>query len=131
MALVTCKPLIWAAAVVALGAASLPAHSAVMETQRPPEKDAVLDIHGSGDRSTQSFTIPDNNWCIQYTYDCSNFGSKGNFIVTVKSGGDGVTDLAAVNELGMYGSAANYYHRGGTYYLEISSECDWHVTVVD
>ena len=34
-----------------------------------------------------------------------------------------------VNQLGKSGSDVEHYHNGGAYYLEMNSECKWHVTV--
>jgi hypothetical protein len=34
-----------------------------------------------------------------------------------------------VNELGASGSDTEYYHSGGTFYLEVNSECSWTVQV--
>ena len=36
---------------------------------------------------------------------------------------------AGVNQLGASGSDTEYYHTGGNYYLEVNSECDWHIKV--
>jgi len=42
----------------------------------------VLDVRGSGIKTTQNFTVG-SQWDLVWSYDCSSFGSKGNFIVNV------------------------------------------------
>lgn len=85
----------------------------------------LLDVEGSGIKTTQRFKAPDE-WAIGWSYDCSNFGTNGNFAINVD--GD-VSDLAA-NVLGPRGHDVTYEHSGGDVYLQINSECDWHVKAV-
>ncbi|HEU4966408.1 MAG TPA: G5 domain-containing protein [Candidatus Saccharimonadales bacterium] len=87
----------------------------------------LLDTSGNGIQTTQKFTTT-GDWTLNYTYDCSSFGFKGNFQVYIYNGDGSIGDVAA-NELGMSGSNIQYEHGAGTYYLEINSECSWHVTV--
>ncbi len=96
-------------------------------TAPTPRKAVVLlDVQGSGTKSTQSFTVP-NEWALAWAYNCSDFGQQGNFAVDVYRGGQlSISDLG-VNELGMKGNDIEYYHHGGTIYLEVSSECNWHI----
>jgi len=89
----------------------------------------LLNISGNGSKSTQTFTTPSNSWQLHYTYDCSGFGYKGNFQVMVYTSDGSLSNNAFVNELGHSGSDTEYYHTGGTYYLEINSECTWTVKV--
>lgn len=89
---------------------------------------------GSGQGTTPNFTVPDE-WQLRYRYDCSNFGTSGNFMVTVNGVGHGNSgmDFSAptVNELGAGKSNTAYAHNDpGVKNLEILSECDWTVTVV-
>lgn len=107
-------------------------------TTTPPvdEVDAIgtyvaplLDISGSGTRQTQKFTAS-GDWSITYTFDCSGFGMQGNFQIYIFNG-DGSLDFAdgGANDLAMNGGTTDYYYDSGTHYLEINSECSWHVTV--
>jgi hypothetical protein len=88
----------------------------------------LLDIEGEGTKTTQKFTTQGNDWDLAWTYDCSNFGERGNFIVGIKPG-DGAmfSSNNGVNQLGPKGSDVEHYHSGGTYYLEVNSECRWHI----
>ena len=86
----------------------------------------LLDVSGSGIKSTQTFTVP-NEWQLVWSYsNCA--GGSGNFIVTVYNSDGSPNDAAGVNELGASGSDTEYYHSGGGLYLEVNSECSWHVT---
>jgi len=60
----------------------------------------LLDLKGSGSKQTQKFTAG-GDWHLEWSYDCSNFGSQGNFIVSVYNG-DGSMSFqnSAVNQLG-------------------------------
>jgi hypothetical protein len=94
-----------------------------------PSKQVVLTIHGNGIKTTKTFSTGDD-WSITYSFDCSSFGSQGNFQVYVYS--DGSLSDAPVNELSDKGGDTTYEHgAGGTHYLEINSECSWTVTVTD
>jgi hypothetical protein len=84
-------------------------------------------LQGSGTKQTQKFTAA-SDWDLEWSYDCSNFGQQGNFIVTVyDSDGTMSFDNTAVNQLGKSGSDVQHYHKGGTYYLSVNSECSWHI----
>lgn len=90
----------------------------------------LLDIQGSGTKSTEKFTTAGSDWDLQYAYNCSNFGSRGNFIVSVNGGDGGLSSNAGVNQLGASGNDVDHYHTGGTFYLEVNSECSWHIKVI-
>jgi len=79
-------------------------------------------------KSTKKFTAS-GDWDLQWSYDCSNFGSAGNFILFVMNG-DGSASLEndGLNQLGMRRADVLHYHKAGTFYLKITSECNWHVT---
>jgi len=87
----------------------------------------VLTESGHGIKTTAKFTVH-GDWDLHYTYDCSSFGFKGNFVVTGEGGG--FPDVM-VNELGNKGSDTTHQHDGGTLYLDINSECSWTVKVID
>lgn len=97
-------------------------------TPTPRKPIVLLDMQGSGQQTTQEFTTPTNEWAIAWAYDCSNFGTQGNFIVNIYTP-DGGMVIGGVNELGENGNRVEYQHQGGTFYLEINSECAWHVVV--
>ena len=88
---------------------------------------SLLKISGSGSKSTAKFTAA-GDWDLNWSYDCSSFGYKGNFQVFVYNG-DGSMSFsnAGVNQLGMSGADVEHYHSGGTFYLTINSECNWKI----
>lgn len=94
-----------------------------------PPTGPVFQTSGSGIRSTPTFTVG-NPWAINWTYDCSDFGLRGNFIITI-SNGDGSLDYQdfGTNQLGMQGSGQDVYHHAGTFYLQVNSECSWTISV--
>ena len=92
-----------------------------------PSPTVLLDKEGSGIDKTQQFTAP-GDWEIDWTYDCSNFGQNGNFQIFVYNSDGSLADLGA-NQVGAKGSDTTYEHRGGTFYLQMNSECKWHVIV--
>jgi hypothetical protein len=104
---------------------------AVHQIAAPPppvhHAQVVADISGSGIKSTQRFNVPDD-WDLYWTYDCSNFENHGNFIVMYYDS-SGIPN-EAVNELGSGGSDVTHLHNGGDIYLEVNSECDWHIKAV-
>lgn len=89
----------------------------------------LLRVKGNGTKTTQKFTAK-GDWDLAYTYDCSNFGQQGNFIVMVY-GDDNNMSLSneGVNLLGMKGHDVTHEHHGGTYYLSVNSECGWTLKV--
>ena len=96
-------------------------------TQAIPQ--TLLDLTGSGTKTTQKFTAA-SDWDLNWSYDCTNFSSgTGNFQVFVYQG-DGTMSLdnAGVNQLGAKDTNVEHYHTGGTFYLEVNSECSWHIT---
>ena len=98
--------------------------------QKPaPQPTVQLSISGSGSKSTQTFTVG-KSWTLDWTYDCSNFGGKGNFQVFVYTADGSMSfDNSGVNQLGASGADTEYYHTAGSYYLEVNSECNWTISV--
>jgi hypothetical protein len=87
----------------------------------------VTTFSGSGEENTPKFTVSDT-WQLRWSYDCSSFGSQGNFAVSE----DGAFGSVDVNELGMGGRGSTYgYGDGGSHYLDVSSECGWNVKIYD
>jgi hypothetical protein len=95
------------------------------KTTAKPAGTVLLNIKGSGTKTTQKFSAKED-WDLRWSFDCANFGTEGNFIVDPT--GDGF--VTPVNQLGKRGSGVEHYHSGGTYYLEVISECDWTLKAV-
>lgn len=104
--------------------------SVVYTPPPPPPPRTVFDLSGSGQKNTSDFTVSKDEWVIHYSYDCSGFGGSGNFSIDVSSTDGGSADGdTPVNELGASGNSTSVERGAGTYYLQIGSECDWHITV--
>lgn len=90
----------------------------------------LLDISGTGTNTTDKFAVPNSDWDLAWSYDCNGtFTQQGNFIVLVYRA-DGVLTGDQVNQLGSNGSSTEHFHDGsGAFYLQITSECSWTVTV--
>lgn len=104
-----------------------PAQPAPAQAAAVPQ--VLLNISGSGSKSTAKFTAA-SDWDLNWSYDCSNFGSQGNFQVFVYNG-DGSMSFSnsGVNQLGKSGADVEHYHSGGTFYLTVNSECSWKIQV--
>lgn len=102
--------------------------AATTTTTPAPQPTVLLNQSGSGQAQTASFTTG-KSWSITYTFDCSSFGSQGNFQIYIdNTDGSYNTDTGA-NDLAMNGGNTDYYYDAGSHYLQINSECDWTVTV--
>ena len=68
-------------------------------------------------------------WSMAWSYDCSSFGSAGNFSVSINQPGNDLSEDIGPNELGNGGSGTDFYYDTGTFSLAVNSECDWSITV--
>lgn len=118
------------------GAASQPATSAgstpgtsATATAKPAAAAKVLaTFSGTGIENTPKFTVS-GTWKLEWRYNCSAFGTEGNFAVVTDGGND--PSGAEVNELGNGGHGTTYaYDDSGRHYLAVDSECSWRVKVV-
>lgn len=102
----------------------------------PAQSSGVLfTFSGSGIRNSASFTVNSSAVTARYSYDCSAFGSSGNFIADLVSGSPGsgnYDDQSIANELGSGGGQTTTVYpqdQGATYHLEVNSECSWSITL--
>jgi hypothetical protein len=115
-------------------AAQAPAPSSTAASAAPssaapttaPAAQTVATYSGSGIENTPRFTVTDT-WKLAYSFDCSNFGSQGNFQVFEDSGFNVLTNDLATSK----SASTMQYNDAGTHYLEINSECSWTVKVID
>lgn len=98
---------------------------------RPAPPQTLLIQSNEGGEITTPFTVPSNaaTWDVHWTYNCSNNGGVGNFVVNVLEGGGIDASDAGVNQLGSGGSGTQDYHDQGSFSLQISSECIWSIQV--
>lgn len=93
----------------------------------PAAATTVATFSGSGIQNTAAFTVTPT-WRLDYSFDCSNFGQSGNFLI-LEDGSYGAMD---VNELAFTKSGTSYaYNDAGKHYIEVDSECSWSVKVID
>lgn len=86
----------------------------------------LLTKTGKGSHTSKTFTTPDS-WDLRWSYDCSDFGYSGNFIVF----GEGdLSGVVAVNQLGRRDRGVEHLHEGGKGHLSINSTCSWTVRAV-
>jgi hypothetical protein len=87
----------------------------------------ALRMSGQGDQSGPEFTIPATatQWTESWTYNCSSFGSPGNFITSINGLDGTVTYDIGANELGNEGSGTNHYFDHGHFNIQVTSECSW------
>lgn len=103
-------------------------------TSAAPSKHVVFHLKGNGEMSsTKTFTVLNSDYSIAYTYNCSNFGMSGNFILDEMQKGNDGFDTSVANEIGKKGSSTAYMHDGPAegVYLSVNSECSWTLTVTD
>jgi hypothetical protein len=92
----------------------------------PPAPKVLLSLSGNGITNTAQFTTT-GPWELHYSYNCTAFlGGTGNFIVDAV--GDDTDYL--VNGLSAGTTAVSNSYQTGTQHLEINSECDWTVKVI-
>ena len=87
---------------------------------------------GSGSQSGPKFAVPAGarQWLEVWQYDCSSYGSRGNFIASITGYGSAqYTTDSGVNQLGNGGHGINHYFDTGTFSIQIISECDWTETI--
>ena len=111
------------------GAAPSQSANPVAKATKPPKPKPhlIAVFHGNGDANTRRFKTP-ATWFIKYRYDCSGFGSSGNFIVNENGK---ITDTnVSVNGLAATGHGRSYAHFDpGRHFLGILSECSWKTKV--
>jgi hypothetical protein len=119
------KPAPTPAATQGPGLTSAPAGATIAPPATQAAAVTLVDEQGSGIKKTKEFTATDA-WTLSYSYDCSGFGSQGNFIVSVADHSGTPVDLP-VNELGAKGSSSSQVYSTGVLHLEVNSECSWHL----
>ena len=96
---------------------------------KPAAEKVLLSESGSGIKKTERFQT-NGPWHLKYSYDCTGqLGGQGNFIVSEYSGGDSIPSDVLVNELDSQGQSTTPVYDPGQHYLDVNSECSWHVTV--
>jgi len=87
----------------------------------------VFKDSGSGLHTTEKFTVA-GEWDLSWYYDCSGYGSEGNFAILGYVDGENTPNVL-VNQIGMSDKSVEHLHEGGRMYLQINSECSWQISV--
>jgi hypothetical protein len=99
-------------------------------TADAPAAKVLLDIKGTGTKSTEKFSTTARDWDLRWSYDCTGIGMTSDFIVRVV-GDDGTPTSMGTSQLGGGGEDTDHFHQGGTFYLEVASGCRWHIVASD
>ncbi|GAC1326870.1 MAG: hypothetical protein NVSMB17_00080 [Candidatus Dormibacteria bacterium] len=96
----------------------------------------LVETSGAGLGRTPIFTVA-GPFTFNYQFECSTavarggFGTTGSFDATIRDpGGADAFEGQEVFDQGSAGLNSRVYPSGGTYYVDIGSECNWHVSVV-
>lgn len=95
-----------------------------------PTPKVLLTFEGSGIKSSEPFTASGDRVDVAYTFDCSAFGSSGNFAVTFYDQNGLAAD--SVKELAKSGKDTSIVYIANTappYHVEVNSQCTWTIRV--
>lgn len=101
----------------------------------PPSPKVLLRMSGNQDQNSAPFPVTSGTLTVRYSYDCSAYGSQGNFIADLITGDEGSAsydDQEISNALGESGSDVTTLYPqdvGSDYHLVVTSECTWTVVV--
>jgi hypothetical protein len=93
-----------------------------------PSGRTLLDLAGSGQKTTQSF-VTGGAWDLFWSYDCTSMGRGRNFGVSVEGLGNATGDGAI--QLGEREAGMVHNQNPGTFQLKVDADqqCTWRVTV--
>jgi hypothetical protein len=100
---------------------------------KPPV--VLLTLSGNGIENSRPVVVTQSTLQVRYSYDCSSFGSSGNFIADFETANQASLDSddqPIANALGSGGSATTTIYpqdTGSEYHLAVNSECNWSVTI--
>lgn len=106
-------------------------------TPKPvPQPKQVISVTGNGDKKTEDFTVSGKSQSLAWSCDPSSFyGGSYNLMVDVyDSTSKQEVDFGTVNTICQAGNASDTTTlrlNPGTYYLDITSEAAWTITVTD
>lgn len=89
----------------------------------------VLDQSGTGEATTNDFFIPQSsdNWVVDWSYACPSVFNG--FTYFVMNGNTVDVNDNGVDDLNQSGSNADGFGDGGTFHLQIVTNCSWRVSV--
>jgi hypothetical protein len=100
-------------------------------------RSVTLSISGPGYKKSSLVQVH-AGWEVRWAYDCppsvgqGGFGIVGSFDAIVRSAnGDEAFPQKDISNQGSAGQGRVSYPLGGSFYLEIQSQCNWEVQIVD
>ncbi len=103
-----------------------PTPTPVAVTQQKP---LTLQSTAVGDESKRFATAEGQDWDLEWSYDCSKHG-QGVFIVSVYDGaGHASAETPPVIQSGRSGGGVQHYHKSGTHFFNVRSQCKWRLNV--
>ncbi len=86
---------------------------------------SLLDVSGTGPKITGRF-VAKAGWDMAWSYDCGQ--NAGGFSATVYEANNQISfNASGVSDFGARANGVKHYTTPGTYFLQISSSCSWHV----
>jgi hypothetical protein len=102
------------------------AHAFVTAPRRLVVRDGGFRALFAGSESrTTGYFHPRGHWRAHYSFDCSRFGTSGNWIVILHRRGGVFSDRYLSNVIRDSGAGDYRFGSGGTYRWNIITECDW------
>lgn len=95
----------------------------------PPPPKTLLEADANGNTKTRAFTTQGPDWTLNWSFDCAVLGDSGIFNVKVMRQDGKESGNAPVDKIDAADSGAEHYKQGGTFYLDVISECPWHIRV--
>jgi hypothetical protein len=111
------------------------AEKAMCPSQLPVPPQVLLNFSGSGIENSAPFLVNSSQVTVTYNFNCSSFGSSGNFIADLEYGNQtsmNSDDQPIANQLAPSGQTTTTVYPqdpGNDYYVAVNSECSWSVKV--
>ena len=93
----------------------------------PPPPKTLLEADANGNTKTKMFTTQGSGWTLNWSFDCAVLGDSGIFNVKIMRQDGKESANPPVEKINESDSGAEHYKQGGTFYLDVISECPWHV----
>ena len=95
----------------------------------PPAAKTLLEADANGNTKTKQFTTQGAEWTLNWSFDCAVLGDSGIFNVKVMAADGKESANPPVEKIDAANSGVEHYKQGGTFYLDVISECPWHIRV--
>ena len=113
--------------------ACLPTSQIQSITATPPETEAqmIKEWSGSGDKTTEPFTISSSPWVIEWEKNPESRVASMLLIMVYSPGSNIPVEIFESGSDIDYETDTNYIYHIGTFYLEIgAAACDWNIKII-